>query len=780
MLASFVALEDQRSREDVKRVGQTLEQTVTQIHEKSVDWSNWDDTYQFLKDKKSGYIQSNMMESSFIDLKMDMILFLDAPQNLYFGLAVPRLKDLPLLDPESVRQKLVHEGWLGKLAKDGPGKSGIVMFRNIPVAISLRPIRDTNVSKPSRGWIVFARYIDSGLLVDLRRLTHQEVDILNVSTPEAKKAIQSMQDRNVNLQALNADSLVGYSLVSDIKGKPAFMLRTTIPREVSKHGAAVVGAITLQLLYIGALFSIVIIFVIERFALSRLSQLTKQVGQIEDFTSGDRVALSGRDELSFLATMINLMLDKLDSGARKQRESEELLRIHNQKLEQMVSETTHQMFHDKLTGLPNRALFMDRVSLALEKAERTKAGTAALFVDLDNFKLVNDSLGHDIGDELLIAVAERFREAVRPGDTVARIGGDEFTVLLEDLDTVDGAIVVAQRMLKSLGRPIVVGNAEVFACASIGIAFTNTTGVCRRSLLKNADLAMYRAKESGKSTYVVYDETMHESVVDQLELETDLRNAMQNDQLHVHYQPLVHLSTSELFGCEVLARWLHPVRGQVCPTQFIPIAEETGLIMPIGYWVLEQACMQAKSWITKFEVPDFVMCVNLSGKQLQRDDVVERVKDILDRTGLPGSRLKLEITESVLMQDKDDVIAKLSRLKALGMRLALDDFGIGYSSLSTLQDYPIDTLKIDRSFINRLGEEDGAYAIVEAILGLARTMKMDTTGEGIETAFQEDTLRHLGCKKGQGYLYGKPVTAQEFERRFCKPNQSMTVDRPAA
>ena len=789
MVESFANLEDQRAREDVLQVGRIMQQTVEQVHLKSVEWANLDATYQYMKDHNPTYIKSNMEAGSLKDLKIDMALILDKAQKKVYSRAEHRVKGLPLLNAEAVRNLVRRDRFLDSVESGGPGKFGIATYKGIPYAISVRPILNTHADKPSRGWIVFARYLEASSIIDLRRLTRQNVSLLSVGTSttrtsEVNSVLSSIRDQNAFLDPINNEKLAGYTLARDFHGDPAFILKTILPRKISMQGTTVVNTMMFQFIAIGVALSLVIVFVIERFALTRLLQLSQQVSDVADFSIGQRVGLDGRDELTDLGKAINQMLSKLEIGDQKLRASEEELRAHNENLEQTVLERTqeieHQSLHDKLTGLPNRALYMDRLAFALKRIERTHAGTAALFIDLDNFKLVNDSLGHDMGDDLLVEVAIRLSEAVRPGDTVARLGGDEFTVLLENITSLDEAIVVGQRIIKSLRVPIILGSRETFACASLGIAFTTDPEQAGDVLLKNADTAMYRAKAGGKSNYVVYDESMNDHAIERLELETDLRKALDNGELSVHFQPLVDLNTHALLGSEALARWEHPVRGFVPPDTFILIAEETGLIIPIGYWILEQACQQAKAWIEEFDALDFVMSVNLSGKQLQKDDVVERVRNILEATGLPASSLKLEITESVLMEDREDVILKMWQLKDLGLQLALDDFGTGYSSLSTLRSFPIDTLKIDRAFISRIGEEEEAMPIIEAILALAKTMHMNVTGEGVETQGQAEIIRNLGCQTGQGYLYDKPLSATEFGARFRSPRGDAERGKQAA
>ena len=423
----------------------------------------------------------------------------------------------------------------------------------------------------------------------------------------------------------------------------------------------------------------------------------------------------------------------------------------------------HQALHDALTGLPNRALLMDRLAHALARCRRESCITAVLFIDLDRFKAVNDNFGHDAGDQLLLAVASRLPDVVRPGDTVARLGGDEFVVLCEGLSNRRDAVDIAERVVTAIQRPVAIQGMEMVVAASVGVAINEGDGDPEQ-VLGDADLAMYRAKERRSGVYELFDESMRLRAAERLSLENDLRAAVVSGALVAHYQPIVRLADGRWTGTEALVRWHHPQRGTVAPSEFIPVAEETGLIGALGEWMLEQSCRQHLAWRAAHgDSAPRKIAVNVSVRQLEQDEFVAQVRGMLTRLRFPPDELVLEVTESAVMRDQGTVVDHLAALREIGVRLAVDDFGTGYSSLARIDRLPVDTLKVDRSLVGAIDATGGGEALVSAAIAIGQSLGLGVIAEGIETRAQLDAIRRLGCEEGQGYLLARPMAANAID-----------------
>jgi diguanylate cyclase (GGDEF)-like protein len=613
-------------------------------------------------------------------------------------------------------------------------------------------------------------------------LTNQHGDYL--VHPDASKTFGFDQGKSFRLQddleatqtlwRGQANDLVLQTTGSESAGPPAVAAFVKVPYgAVAAQRFVVLGLATplenvlkesrllgLNMLQITLLFSsaaLVVALMLSRVLAQPLKAMAHAITQ---FSAGRSIAglpVHRTDEIGALAHSFHSMASKLNAQVGE--------------LEDKKLHLDYLAHHDQLTTLPNRLLFLDRLKQGIHKAERNGERLALLFIDLDRFKHINDSLGHLVGDEVLKMVAARLLEHVRREDTISRLGGDEFTILLEELHTPTDATGIAQKLIALFKEPFVVGGQEFYLSCSIGISVYPENGVQAEDLLRNADAAMYKAKEQGRNNFQFYTEDMTTKAMQHVLMETNLRRSIELQEFELHYQPLVRLHTSEIVGLEALVRWQHPVLGRIGPNEFIPLAEETGLIVPLGEWVLATACAQVAAWYGAGLNPGRV-AVNLSGKQLRQVRLVEVVTQTLRDTSCKPEWLELEVSEGFYMAEAEHSTAILKQLQALGVGLAIDDFGTGYSSLAYLKQLPVSTLKIDQSFVRDLPQDADDAAIARAVIALAHSMRLKVTAEGVETEEQLAFLEREGCDEAQGYLYAHPLPAAEITTLLQEPAAS--------
>ncbi len=492
--------------------------------------------------------------------------------------------------------------------------------------------------------------------------------------------------------------------------------------------------------------------------LVELEVITREVSSSNNYSI--RVALYGEDEIGSLARSFNQMLEKIESNQKERDAASEALQLNKKRLERAVKDLQYLANYDALTQLPNRALCMDRIKYALKRASRTNAMVALLFLDLDHFKDVNDSLGHAVGDQLLKATSQRLLEKIRSEDTLARLGGDEFVIILNELRDTDSVINTVEKIVNSFETPFTLSNYEVNTTVSVGVCMFPHDGADVDSLMKAADAAMYKAKEVGRNTYEFYEADLNQLAIRRHQLANELRQAIKNEELSLVFQPQLNINENKVIGAEVLLRWHHPILGHISPAEFVPIAENTGLIKEIGSWVLDNACSKiAECREMGIEIR---LAVNLSALQFRQANLPEHIAETMQQYRIPPRLLEVEITESMLMRDVSQAIDILARLKEMQIRIAIDDFGTGYSSLSYLRRFPLDALKIDRSFIDELVVDADDTAITLAIISMAKSLRLEVIAEGVETAQQQEFLAQNSCDDIQGYYFSRPLIFTDF------------------
>lgn len=746
VLDKFRDLEAQNIQENANRVVSQVAQEENTLGRVLANYSAWDDTYHFIQQQSlsptkaldSKYIQDNYPGATFSENALDIVVMFSADDSVIYAQQYDyKTHTLHAVSPSILkvfRQSRYH---LLQFKSGTQIKSGFVNTPMGPLITASAPIVHSDFSGPIRGTVIFARMFNQAEVSRLGRALRLPL----VLQPNSRALAPNLNVGNTWTQPSSQAVTSGYAEFRDLSGNKSSVVSFQVPRSIYQQGVKTVYLFFGFTVGLAILASVAFFVFIEKVYMARLVALMKSMMKIrltKDFSA--RAAVNGDDELAGLQLEFNNMMESL-------QESQEIIQF--------------QANHDPLTRLPNRLTFARELDASIDFAKRKGFKVGILFIDLDKFKSVNDTLGHAVGDELLLRVTQRVRNAVRDGDVVSRLAGDEFTVLLPNLEDLNQITHITDRIVEALGNPFQVGAHQIVLTASIGISVFPFDGVDAQSLLTNADTAMFKVKQGGRNHYRMYTCAMSEHMSRAALIEQHLPAAITHEEFQLVYQPKVNVRTGRLAGAEALLRWNSPELGVVSPAEFIPIAESTGLILSLGEWVLKTSCRQIVSW-KENGYENQRVAINLSGVQLKQENLVDSIKAILTETGCPAECIELEITESVAMYNVERVIEQLHQLKSLGIRLAIDDFGTGYSSLSYLKRFPIHSLKVDQSFVNDL-TMNSDETIAKAIIDLGHNLNLLVCGEGVETQEQMEFLIRQNCDEVQGYYFSKPLTDDQLD-----------------
>ena len=749
------------------------------------NWSMRDDTFAFMQNRNAEFVTDNLGQAAFTNLEIDLLALVGNDHSTAFIQAFDQDSQKMSAVSQSFRNYLAQSPLIGSQDPDYP-LSGILLLPEGPLLIAAGQVQASGGQGPANGTLILGEYLNAGKIRQIARKLKLDIQIETLTAPAGTAG---GRDLSIVVQAMDAGRIEGRTIIRDIDGQPVLRLTVGMDREVGRIGRAGIYYALIALVAASLIFMLTIWLYFDRRIISRLKGLAAAIIRI-----GQNHALGGRlpeqpvrDEIAVVSDEINVMLDKLAEAQIQIVRSENALKEANAGLETKIRQRTadleasnsqlqneiqerqkaqddirHLAYHDLLTNLPNRLMFTEHLNHAINLASRSDKALAIIFLDLDSFKMINDTMGHAAGDRLLQEVAGRLADTLRKSDIISRIGGDEFIALIENLDERDAVKSVTEKILASFHEPFMINGQHFFLTTSIGVSLYPADGLDAETIIKNADIAMYKAKELGKNQYVFCSPVMKAVVTENVNLTNQLHLALERQELELYYQPQIRCDSSQIVGVEALLRWHHPVLGMVSPAKFIPLAEQSGVIIPIGEWVLRMACRQCALW-HRNGFTHIRMGVNLSIKQFQCSDLVSVVRQALDDSGLPPRCLELEITESIAMKGNRQIIRTLQALEELGISIAVDDFGTEYSSLNYLKQLPIKALKIALPFVQGINVSKKDEAITKAVIALAKSLGLELIAEGVETKSQLDFLTERFCDEVQGYYYYKPMTSQQFD-----------------
>ena len=772
-------LEDKYIIENVERTKKEIFKEIEVLDTIVMDWAVWDNSYQFMIDKNPEYIKANLSEDTLNNLKINIMLFIDNKGNLVHGEGydLQKKESVPI---DEALLKYIKDHSLLQNNDVKYRKSGIVTLNGKDlILLSICPILTSAGEGPINGYIVLGANFTEKKIADIGEELSSEIKLTFLKDFEYDQKFFDLKDDKIQIDAVSDQKIIGRAFLDDIDGKHLLLLSIEKNRDINNIGEAGIKATLWLLLGLFFLFAIIITVILDRGILLRFQELSNDIRKI-----GEGKDLSVRlkrqnidDELTDVSNEINGMLGALERSQLFLSKSESALKKSIEKLQDEVLEhqkTQEQIkyiaYHDTLTGLPNRNLLNELLVHSITLAERNNKCMAVLFLDIDGFKMINDSKGHGMGDQILQEVAERLLKTLRKSDVIARHGGDEFIVIIEELDNCSGVELIANKIINCFQEPFHLENQDYFLTTSVGVAVYPADGQTPDMLIKNADIAMYKAKENGKNQYLFCTPVMKDVANETMELSTNLYRAIEKNELELYYQPQLSCHNNQIMGVEALIRWRHPVMGLISPAKFIPIAEKTGLILPIGEWVLRTACQQNKKWQEQ-GLPKIRMGVNLSLRQFHNNDLLNLVEAVLKETKLAPQYLELEITETIAMKEKSYIINTLNAFRQIGVSIAIDDFGTEYSSLSYLKHLPVDRLKVAMQFIRGIGIDHKDEALAKGIIVLAKSIGMNVIAEGVETKEQLEFLKNHNCDEIQGYYFFKPLAEAEMTKLLITYNK---------
>lgn len=772
-------LEDKYIIENVERTKKEIFKEIEVLDTIVMDWAVWDNSYQFMIDKNPEYIKANLSEDTLNNLKVNIMLFIDNKGNLVHGEGydLQKKESVPI---DEALLKYIKDHSLLQNNDVKYRKSGIVTLNGKDlILLSICPILTSAGEGPINGYIVLGANFTEKKIADIGEELSSEIKLTFLKDFEYDQKFFDLKDDKIQIDAGSDQKIIGRAFLDDIDGKHLLLLSIEKNRDINNIGEAGIKATLWLLLGLFFLFAIIITVILDRGILLRFQELSNDIRKI-----GEGKDLSVRlkrqnidDELTDVSNEINGMLGALERSQLFLSKSESALKKAIEKLQDEVLEhekTQEQIkyiaYHDTLTGLPNRNLLNELLVHSITLAERNNKCMAVLFLDIDGFKMINDIKGHGMGDQILQEVAERLLKTLRKSDVIARHGGDEFIVIIEELDNCSGVELIANKIINCFQEPFHLENQDYFLTTSVGVAVYPADGQTPDMLIKNADIAMYKAKENGKNQYLFCTPVMKDVANETMELSTNLYRAIEKNELELYYQPQLSCHNNQIMGVEALIRWRHPVMGLISPAKFIPIAEKTGLILPIGEWVLRTACQQNKKWQEQ-GLPKFRMGVNLSLRQFHNNDLLNLVESVLKETKLAPQYLELEITETIAMKEKSYIINTLNAFRQIGVSIAIDDFGTEYSSLSYLKHLPVDRLKVAMQFIRGIGIDHKDEALAKGIIVLAKSIGMNVIAEGVETKEQLEFLKNHNCDEIQGYYFFKPLIEAEMTKLLITYNK---------